>query len=158
VTLAKRAVDLDVSGTALYLNTLGVSLYRAGRYDEAVPFLERSLASGRGETDAFDLLFLAMARQRLGQTARARSDLDRALRWMREHPRLPSQWAKELREFRVEAEAVLAGPSGDLPADAFAPPPRRAKAVNDHDVVAVNAGQFSVVPQNLPRPPTYTGR
>ncbi len=62
-----------------------------------------------------------MARHRLGQTVPARADFDRALRWRQEHPRQPPQWAKELDAFQAEAEAVLAGPPGELPADVFAP-------------------------------------
>ena len=119
--LARRAVEL-APDRATYLNTLGVALYRAGRHAEAVPVLERSLAVGKGQADAFDLFFLAMARQKLGQSARARADFDRALRWVREHPQQPPQWAKELAEFQAEAEAVLAGPPGELPADVIAPP------------------------------------
>jgi WD40 repeat protein/Tfp pilus assembly protein PilF len=121
VDLARRAVDL-APGHASYLNTLGVALYRAGRHDEAVPVLERSLAAGKGQSDAFDLLFLAMARQKLGRTARARADFDRALRWVQEHPQRHPQSAKELGEFRAEAEAILAGPPDELPADVISPP------------------------------------
>src|SRR5262249_52671534 len=121
--LARKAVELAPRGS-LYLNTLGVALYRAGRHAEAVPVLERSLAASQGESDAFDLFFLAMAHFKLGQVARARADFERALRWVREHPRQPPQWAKELSAFRSEAEAVLAGPSGELPADVFAPADR----------------------------------
>src|SRR5262249_43704795 len=119
--LARHAVELTPD-RALYLNTLGVARYRAGRLTEAVATLEKSLAAGKGESDAFDLFFLAMARQQLGQTARARADSDRALRWVRQHPRQPLEWAEELGAFQAEAEAVLAGPPGELPADVFARP------------------------------------
>ena len=104
-----------------YDNTLGVALYRAARYAEAVEVLERSLAASRGEADAFDLFFLAMARQKLGHVARARAEFDRAIRWRRERPRQPPQWTRELDAFQAEAEATLAGPPGELPADVFAP-------------------------------------
>jgi WD40 repeat protein/Tfp pilus assembly protein PilF len=123
VDLARRAVDL-APDRATCLNTLGVAFHRAGRHAEAVPVLERSLAAGKGQSDAFDLFFLAMARHKLGQTARARADFDRALQWVREHPQQHPQSAKELGAFQAEAEAVLAGPPGEPPDDLFAPADR----------------------------------
>jgi tetratricopeptide (TPR) repeat protein len=119
LSLARRAVEL-VPGETFYLNTLGVCLFRDARYDEAAPVLERSLAASRGEADAHDLLFLAMARHRLGDAGAARADFDRALRWIEAHPNLRPEWIAELRAFRAEAEALLAGPAGELPADVFA--------------------------------------
>jgi tetratricopeptide (TPR) repeat protein len=122
VALVRRAVDLT-PGEAIYLNTLGVVLYRAGRYDEAIATLERSLGAGGGQTDAFDLFFLAMAHHRLGHLAEARTAYDRGVRWMREQRILDPQNTQELAGFRAEAEAVLAGPAGELPEDVFAPAP-----------------------------------
>jgi hypothetical protein len=61
-----------------------------------------------------------MAHDRLGHAARARDALDRAMRWWREHEQLPARYAKELAEFRAEAEAVLARPATELPEDVFA--------------------------------------
>ncbi len=122
--LARRAVALTPD-TALCLNTLGVALFRAGQYSEAIVTLEKSLAAGKTESDAFDLFFLAMARHKLGQTAEARADFDRALRWRTEHPNLPAQWSAELAAFQTEAQALLGGPAAALPADVFAPAPAR---------------------------------
>jgi hypothetical protein len=118
--LARKAVDLNPE-RAIFLNTLGVALYRDVRHAEAVPVLQRSLGSGKGEADAFDLFFLAMARHRLGEAAAARADFARAVRWLDAHPTLDARWLAELRTFRAEAEAVLAGPAGELPVDLFAP-------------------------------------
>ena len=129
VMLARRAVEL-VPGQHDSLNTLGVALYRAGQYAQAVSFLERSLAAGKGESAALDLFFLAMAHHRLGlgHVSQARDCFDRAVRWWGEQKDLPAQHVAELTGFRAEAEAVL-GPSrpiGELPADVFAPgPPNR---------------------------------
>ena len=63
-----------------------------------------------------------MAHHRLGHREEARGCYDRAVRWLGEQKGLPAEYAKELAGFRAEAEAVLAGPADDLPADVFVPP------------------------------------
>ena len=78
---ARRAVELQ-PGEQVSLNTLGVALYRAGRFADAIETLEKSLAAGKGRLAAFDLFFLAMAHHRLGHVDQARSRLDEARRWM----------------------------------------------------------------------------
>jgi hypothetical protein len=87
----------SLPGTAIYLNTLGVALYPTGHYFEAIATPEKSLAASRGESDTFDLFFLAMARHALGQVAHARADFASALRWRSKHP-VPAQsvWSQEL--------------------------------------------------------------
>jgi serine/threonine protein kinase/WD40 repeat protein len=117
---ARRAVAL-APDEPMYLDTHGVALYRAGRFAEAVPFLERSLAASIGESDGFDLFFLAMAHHRSGRREEARACFDRALRWAREQKFFSQQSVHELRMFHDEARAVLAGAAGELPADVFAP-------------------------------------
>ena len=71
VALSRRAVALAPPLPA-YLNTLGVALYRAGEYAEAISVLDRSRAAGKGEFDAFDLFFLAMAHHQLGHRPEGR--------------------------------------------------------------------------------------
>ena len=121
LVLARKAVAMT-PGTAIYLNTLGVAQYRMGQYTEAVATLEKSLAASKGESDGFDLFFLAMARHKLGQFARARADLVRAIRWRGEHPN-PRQpgWSEELNMFQAEAEELLNAALPPLPANPFAP-------------------------------------
>jgi hypothetical protein len=117
---ARRAAEF-APDVQMYLNTYGVVLYRAGSFAEAVQILEQSLEAGKGQLAAFDLFFLAMAHHRLGHREEARSCFDRAVRWLSEQKGLNEQYAKELAAFRAEAEAVLAGTGGELPADVFAP-------------------------------------
>jgi Tfp pilus assembly protein PilF len=117
--LCRRAVAL-APGEAMSLNTMGVVQYRAGRYDEAIATLERSLAAGSGQSDGFDLFFLAMAHHRQGHREQARTCFDRSLRWLGDQHGLNERSTKELDAFRAEAEAVLAEPTGKLPEDIFA--------------------------------------
>jgi tetratricopeptide (TPR) repeat protein len=94
----------------LYRNTLGAVLYRLGEYDKARTVLERSLVRSRREGAAFDLFFLAMCHQRLGDATTARAYYDRAVQWVEEHMAqklLRPDWIDELNAFRSEARAVL---------------------------------------------------
>jgi tetratricopeptide (TPR) repeat protein len=119
--LAAFAVALS-PGEPSGLNTLGVALYRAGRFAEAIETLGKSLEAGKGRFDGFDLFFLAMAHHRLGHDAKARACYDRAVYWLGEQKSLSERHAKELANFRAEAESVLAGIGGEWPADVFAGP------------------------------------
>jgi tetratricopeptide (TPR) repeat protein len=118
---ARRAVEL-APGNQLSLNTLGVALYRAGKFADSIETLQKSLAAGKGQLEAFDLFFLAMAHHRLGHREAARGCYDRAVRWLGEQKGINQQYVKDLAGFRGEAEALLARPADELPADLFAPP------------------------------------
>jgi tetratricopeptide (TPR) repeat protein len=99
--------------------TLGAALYRAGRFDQAIPRLDEAIRLGIGEVVPKDWPFLAMAHHRLGHRDEARRWLDR----LQNHQ--PSAdaaefWKElEVRLLRSEAEAVILY---DLifPADPFA--------------------------------------
>ncbi len=82
MALARRAVEL-VPDNAMYLNALGVALYRTGQFEKAIATLERSLTAGHIRIDGMDLFFLAMAHHRLGHRAEARAAFDSAVRWLR---------------------------------------------------------------------------
>jgi serine/threonine protein kinase/WD40 repeat protein len=105
--LAEKAVRLDPR-SAMYRNTLGVVYYRAGRFREAVETLRPNLEIQEDGGLAFDLYFLAMSHQRLGETARARDYYDWAIRWVRTQNGLSAGHLEELKMFRAEAEELLA--------------------------------------------------
>jgi hypothetical protein len=106
VPLAEKAVKL-APNDAMNVNTLGVVYYRAGRYREAVETLRPNLESQEDCGLAFDLYFLAMSHQRLGETARARDYYDWAVRWVEVQKGLSAGQLEELKMFRAEAEELL---------------------------------------------------
>ncbi len=107
VTLAERAVKLT-PGHWEYQTTLGIAYYRAGRYQEAVDTLERSLRGRAGMGDAADLYFLAMGYRRLGESGKAKEFFDRArTSHQRQAPRLAKAEAAEWQRFATEAAVLL---------------------------------------------------
>jgi tetratricopeptide (TPR) repeat protein len=106
-----RLAELAVNGApeplkAALLNTLGVALYRAGRFAEAVRRLDEGIQNRKGVSSEEDWVFLAMAHHRLGHHDEARRWLDR---FHDRSPGVSSQdfWRElEIRLLRAEAEAV----------------------------------------------------
>jgi serine/threonine protein kinase/WD40 repeat protein/predicted Zn-dependent protease len=99
-------VEKDAPRQRSCVHTLGVTYYRLGRYQEAESTLERAVKLLNGQATAAELYFLAMCRHRLGNTAKAKSDFDDAVRWQESAKLAPLQM-EELQSFRMEAEAVL---------------------------------------------------
>jgi tetratricopeptide (TPR) repeat protein len=100
------------------LLALGASLYRAGRFEDALRRINLAIeVHGKGGT-AYDLLFLAMVQQRLGKTPEARDSLDRAVAWIDQatkgklkddHVPMPRSWQHRLmlQHLHQEAEGLL---------------------------------------------------
>jgi Tfp pilus assembly protein PilF len=110
VALARRAVRTNTQ-SANFRNTLGVILYRAGQYQEAVAELNEAIQRHSKGGTAADFLFLAMAHHQLGQADEARQWLDRAKKEVEKNP--PVFWSDqvELQLFRREAETLIEKPT-----------------------------------------------
>jgi tetratricopeptide (TPR) repeat protein len=138
VKYASRAVELDPNDGEIW-NTLGVSYYRLGNWEEARSALYRSMdLRQRGEGDGFDWFFLAMIHAKLGHQERARRWYDRATEWYE-----AKDWSRqndpgsaelyrqaaELYQFQVEAALSLGLPKPDRipisPDDRMIRPPTR---------------------------------
>jgi tetratricopeptide (TPR) repeat protein len=116
--LAVRLASFSLAltpGKQTSVNTLGVALYRAGKFADAITQLEKSLESVKGRTAAFDLFFLAMAHHRLGHVAQAHDCFDRAVHLEEGFKELPEHQARELATFRAEAKNVMGGAADELP-------------------------------------------
>lgn len=118
-----------------YLNTLGVALYRAKRFDAAIAQLEEAMKkysdpkipdptqSPSGDGTFWDWVFLAMAHHRNNKPDEARKWLNRAIQWNEQHASAstagsvsssePHLWNERL-EFRLllqEAKSVIESPN-----------------------------------------------
>jgi tetratricopeptide (TPR) repeat protein len=108
VALAERAVELQ-PGEWSYRDTLGLAYYRAGRIEDAMAALEKSLAGNSPADQTLDLYFLAMCHCRLGDANKAKEYVDRAMA-AHEHyaTSRTKEEAEELGRFRAEAQTLLA--------------------------------------------------
>jgi hypothetical protein len=104
--LAQKAVELAPENP-VYRNTLGLAYYRTGQYRQAVDTLQPNLKSQEDRFLAFDLYFLAMSLQQLGETAKAQEHYNWAVRWSQVQKNLSPQHVEELNAFRAEAETLL---------------------------------------------------
>jgi hypothetical protein len=104
--LAETAVRLTPTNGD-YRNTLGVAYYRAGRFREAIEVLQPNLESQDDASLTFDLYFLAMSHQQLGESARARDYYNWAVRWTRTRIDPSAGHLAELTAFQAEADELL---------------------------------------------------
>jgi tetratricopeptide (TPR) repeat protein len=93
------------------LNTIGVALYRAGHFSEAIERLGEAIDAHAKGGNPWDWFFLAMAHWKLGERDKAMQWHGTALAWMDQNQdRLQRNRvaANELHRFRAEAEELLA--------------------------------------------------
>jgi WD40 repeat protein/serine/threonine protein kinase/Tfp pilus assembly protein PilF len=88
------------------LNTLGAILYRAGRFRDAISRLHEGMQIAKNQGGIHDWIFLAMAHQRLGETAEAQRYLEKV------NQSTPQKdgplWSMlEIEVLRREAEALV---------------------------------------------------
>ena len=96
----------------MYLDTLGAVLYRAGRHEEAIERFEESISAYGREGEVLDWILLALAHQRLNQTAESQRWFDNAIIWIAEKTALDVaifswQIRLECQLLCDEAEALL---------------------------------------------------
>jgi tetratricopeptide (TPR) repeat protein len=110
VLLAEKAVRLAPTNSA-YVNTLGVAYYRMEQFEKAA---ETLLESGRLNAEglqAFDLFFLAMSYQKLGDPNKAMDYYQQAVQWVeKSSAQLSAEWNNELHSFPAEAKLLLGIP------------------------------------------------
>jgi tetratricopeptide (TPR) repeat protein len=109
IRLAEAALrDATEAYKPYYLNTLGIALYRAGRFDEAIRRMEEAIrAQGGGEGSPFDWPLLAMAHHRLGHRDLARRWLERLADYRPSEGASKSANELDLGLLRNEAEALI---------------------------------------------------
>ena len=85
MSLPGRLAEKELQGSREFwlLTEQGALAYRAGRFQQAVPFFEQSLpADPRPGSAVLNWLWLALAKQRLGKAEEARRWLNKAQAWL----------------------------------------------------------------------------
>jgi tetratricopeptide (TPR) repeat protein len=110
LVLAGRSVQARPDERS-YRNTLGVAFYRLGDFATAVQTLEANVKTDHPFM-AYDYVFLAMARDRMGQRERAQAELRHAREARRLLTQVSPESDAEFQSLLVEAESVLSQPTG----------------------------------------------
>jgi serine/threonine protein kinase/WD40 repeat protein/Flp pilus assembly protein TadD len=106
VELAERAVA-NQPGEWSYVTTLGIALYRAERYQDGIRELDKSMSNRKGECNALNLYYLAMAHCRLGQFTEARDSFSQAIAQHEKQKDLEPEDVTELNAARGKAATLL---------------------------------------------------
>ena len=104
VKFAQRAIRLKKQ-MGHYYNTLGVALYRAGRWDSARKALDAAVKLNKGG-DGSDWIFLAMTHWKLNNHEQAHDWNHKAVNWISDN----KPYDLELQRFRIEAAQLLGIP------------------------------------------------
>jgi Flp pilus assembly protein TadD len=105
VELAERAVQLQ-PGEWDYQTTLGIALYRCGRYSEALAQMDKCLKGHAGQADTLDLYILALCHHHLGHREQASAYFRKAA-VQRQGAKESRLSAAELDLFEAELRTVL---------------------------------------------------
>src|SRR5262249_4958561 len=126
VKLAEASLASD-PGSLLYRLWLGVALYRAGRFEQALRTLDEVTRSGNDWTNSEAWPVRAMTHQRLGQADEARRWLDKTRQGFEEalwdvhrepfHPYVPRRNQVDLVATYLPYRAAAVGGGGSPPAD-----------------------------------------
>jgi Tfp pilus assembly protein PilF len=93
IELCEKAIELDPDFGNPY-NDIGAYLIELGRYDEAIPWLEKALAAPRYDAPHYPLLNMGRIYQERGDYRQALAYYDKALE--REPFYQPAHWAKQM--------------------------------------------------------------
>jgi serine/threonine protein kinase/Tfp pilus assembly protein PilF len=93
-------------------NTLGIALYRDGKWQEAIDNLDLAREARGPGTGCDSIFFLAMAHSKLGHQADARTWFDKALEWRRRRQDLDDRFDDFYQQCLTEAASVLGVPVG----------------------------------------------
>ncbi len=104
--LAKHLNEL-VPESGDYLNTLGVALYRNGKWTEAIAALKRSEELSPNRLTSHNAYFLAMSAWQLSDPATAEEWYEKAVAWKTANPAAAARFEKELQQFHEEAASLL---------------------------------------------------
>jgi tetratricopeptide (TPR) repeat protein len=107
--------NADSGDKSTLLNTFGLVLYRAGRFDDAVTSVQQSMQARSGDGAITDWLILALSHHKLGHSDQSRKWLEKAAAWIDEFVTNSSRksgeffWDEllECRIMRAEAESLI---------------------------------------------------
>ena len=108
VRIAERLVNQQRN--ALHLETLGVTLYRAGRFADSIKVLAERVKIHKEGGGSYTWLFLALAHKRLGHHEEARQWFDKFAAWYGKQQFKTWQERLQWQRLHQEAKALVSVP------------------------------------------------